>query len=278
VEDATRAAIPATLDIAAKVAAERVHTELTKLLCGLDPAGGLQLLADTGLLDLWTPELRGLIGCLQNRHHKHPVWEHTLGVVAAAPADPGLRWAALLHDTGKPGTRTVDAAGEAHFYGHEALSQQITETILRRLKASKELLKDVGALVRQHGVHPDGGWSDAAYRRFLRRLAEDGLELERWGAFRLADQLGKGFGDATIPGRHALVMARLRGIRDARPPLRAVDLALDGRALMDLAGRPGGPWLGQLQKHLLEAVIEDPAQNSESGLRRLAAAWLEAGG
>jgi tRNA nucleotidyltransferase/poly(A) polymerase len=277
-EDATRAAIPEALAVAAKVAAERVHTELTKLLCGRDPAAGLQLLADTGLLDLWTPELRGLIGCLQNRHHKHPVWEHTLGVVAAAPADPGLRWAALLHDTGKPGTRTVDAAGEAHFYGHEALSQKITETILRRLKASNELLGDVGALVRQHGVHPDGGWSDAACRRFLRRLAEDGLDLERWGEFRLADQIGKGFGDATIPGRHALVMARLRGIRDTRPPLRAADLALDGRALMELAGKPGGPWLGRLQKHLLDAVLEDPGQNTGTALPRLAASWLKAEG
>jgi tRNA nucleotidyltransferase/poly(A) polymerase len=275
---ATLAAIPRCLDVAAKVAAERVQVELTKLLCGADPSTGLQLLADTGLLDLWTPELRPMIGCGQNAWHRFPVWEHSLAVVAAAPADPGLRWAALLHDTGKPGTRTVDAAGEAHFYGHEALSQKITETILRRLKASNELLGDVGALVRQHGVHPDGGWSDAACRRFLRRLAEDGLDLERWGEFRLADQIGKGFGDATIPGRHALVMARLRGIRDTRPPLRAADLALDGRALMELAGKPGGPWLGRLQKHLLDAVLEDPGQNTGTALQRLAAVWLKAEG
>lgn len=276
-DDATRDAIPRCLDVAAKVAAERVQVELTKLLCGAEPAMGLQLLADTGLLDLWTPELRPMLGCGQNAHHRFPVWEHSLAVVAAAPADPGLRWAALLHDIGKPGTRSVSEAGSVHFYGHEGHSLKLAEAILRRLKVSKAHLDDVLALVRHHGIHPDGGWSPAACRRFLRRLDEDGLDLERWGAFRLADQLGKGFGEEPYRGEHEAMMLRLRALRDARPPLRTADLALQGRALMDLAGRPGGPWLGRLQKHLLEAVIEEPALNTEQALQPLAAAWLASG-
>jgi tRNA nucleotidyltransferase/poly(A) polymerase len=275
-EAGTRAAIPRCLDVAAKVAAERVFVEFTKLLGGADPQGGLQLLADTGLLDLWTPELRALIGCGQNRHHRFPVWEHTLAVVAAAPADAGLRWAALLHDTGKPGTRSVTADGEVHFFGHEGLSLELTELILRRLKASNELIAEVLALVRHHGTHPNSAWSQAACRRFLRRLGEDGLDLERWGAFRLADQLGKGFGEEPCRTLHEAVMDRLRAIQAARPPLRTADLALQGRALMDLAGRPGGPWLGRLQKHLLEAVLEAPELNTEPTLGVLAQEWLAA--
>ncbi len=274
-DEATRDAIPRCLDVAAKVAAERVQVELTKLLCGVDSATGLQLLADTGLLDLWTPELRPMIGCGQDARHRYPVWEHSLAVVAAAPADPGLRWAALLHDVGKPGTRSVSEDGEVHFQGHEGHSLALAEAILRRLKVGRAHLEDVLALVRHHGNHPDEAWSPAACRRFLRRLDEDGLDLERWGAFRLADQLGKGFGDEPYRSAHDGLMARLRGIRDARPPLRTADLALQGRALMDLAGRPGGPWLGRLQKHLLEAVLEDPGLNTEAGLRQIAQGWLE---
>ncbi len=276
-EAGTREAIPRCLDVAARVAAERVFVEHTKLLCGADPKGGLQLLADTGLLDLWTPELRALIGCGQNRHHRFPVWEHTLEVVAAAPPDPGLRWAALLHDAGKPGTRSMGADGEVHFFGHEGLSLKLVETLLRRLKASNELIADVLALVRHHGTHPDGAWSSAACRRFLRRLGEDGLGLERWGAFRLADQLGKGFGEEPRRTDHEAVMNRMRAIAASRPPLRAADLALHGRALMDLAERPGGPWLGDLQKHLLEAVLEDPEANAEPALRAIAREWLSRG-
>jgi putative nucleotidyltransferase with HDIG domain len=271
---ATLAAIPRCLDVAAKVAAERVQVELTKLLCGADPSTGLQLLADTGLLDLWTPELRPMIGCGQNAWHRFPVWEHSLAVVAAAPADPGLRWAALLHDVGKPGTRSVGEDGEVHFYGHEGLSLKLAEAILRRLKVSKAHLDDVLALVRHHGIHPDEAWSQAACRRFLRRLDEDGLDLERWGVFRFADQFGKGFAEEPYRGNHEALMLRLRTLRDARPPLRVADLALQGRALMDLANRPGGPWLGRLQKHLLEAVIEDPALNTAEGLQLLVEAWL----
>lgn len=274
-DGATGDTIPRCLDVAAKVAAERVQVELTKLLCGAEPERGLQLLADTGLLDLWTPELRAMVGCGQNAHHRFPVWEHTLAVVAAAPADPGLRWAALLHDAGKPGTRSVAEDGTVHFYGHEGRSLTLTEAILRRLKSSNALVEDVLALVRHHGIHPDGGWSDAACRRFLRRLDEDGLDLERWGAFRLADQVGKGFGQEPCRARHEGLMVRLRSIRAARPPLRTAELALQGRALMELAGRPGGTWLGRLQKHLLEAVLEDPALNTEVGLKGLARGWLD---
>lgn len=273
-DGATGDAIPRCLDVAAKVAAERVQVELTKLLCGAEPERGLQLLAETGLLDLWTPELRAMIGCGQNAHHRFPVWEHTLAVVAAAPADPGLRWAALLHDVGKPDTRSVSGDGSVHFYGHEGHSLRQAEGILRRLKSSNAVIEDVLALVRHHGTHPDGAWSGAACRRFLRRLEEDGLDLERWGAFRLADQLGKGFGEEPYRRDHEAVMARLRALRDARPPLRVADLALQGRALMDLAARPGGAWLGRLQRYLLEAVIDEPQLNTKERLLEVAAKFI----
>ena len=277
VAPATLAAIPARLAVAGKVAPERVQVELTKLLTGAHPHAGLETLRTSGLLGLWLPELAPMDGCAQNRHHRWDVWRHTLEVVRLVPADPALRWAALVHDAGKPACRT-EAEGEVHFYGHEAGSLAIAAAILGRLKAPHALQKEVLALVRHHGVHPEPAWSDAACRRFLRRLAEDGLALERWAAFRLADQRAKGVEDAGREPRHAAVVARLEAMASARPPLSVRELALDGTALMALAGRRGGPWLGVLQVELLEAVLDDPGRNTPEGLTALARASLARSG
>lgn len=270
----TRAAIPRRLEVARKVAVERVFQEMQKLLLGLHARRGMELLAESGLMDLWMPELRPMIGCGQNRHHRFPVWEHTLGVLALAPREPSQRWAALLHDLGKPPTRSVEK-GEVHFYGHEAVSLKLGEAILRRLKAPHDLIARILALVKHHGTYPGPDWGDAACRRFLRHLAEDGLPLAEWGAFRLADMLGKGFGEEPYRTDHAAIMERLQAIQAAKPPLASKDLALDGRALMALAGRPGGPWLGALQKQLLEVVIEDPAKNTVGILKCIASMALK---
>jgi tRNA nucleotidyltransferase/poly(A) polymerase len=274
VEPATLAAMPLRLEVARKVALERVFTELDKLLRGSEPERGLALLADSGLLDLWLPELRPMFGCGQNRHHQYDVWIHTLEVVRQVPADSGLRWAALLHDAGKPGTRCTGPDGEVHFYGHEARSLDLAAGLLERLKASHVLRKEVAALIRHHGTHPTEAWGDAACRRFLGRLAEDSLPLGRWAAFRLADQRGKGLDLDHRSAEHTSLLARLGALAAVAPPLSVRDLALDGAALMKLAGRSGGPWLGELQRQLLEAVIEEPGLNTPEALAELASKRL----
>jgi putative nucleotidyltransferase with HDIG domain len=274
VEAATLAAIPQRLEVARKVSVERVFTELDKLLRGTEPVRGLSLLAASGLLEVWLPELRPMVGCGQNRHHQHDVWTHTLEVVRFVPAEAGLRWAALLHDVGKPGTRKSGPEGDVHFHGHEALSLTLAGSILERLKASHALRDDVLALIRHHGAHPTAEWSDAACRRFLKRLAEDGLGLQRWAAFQLADHRGKGLEVVAREGEHGQMLARLTVLAAAAPPLSVKDLALDGAALMRLAGRPGGPWLGEVQRHLLEAVLEAPELNTVERLAGLAKGQL----
>ena len=269
VEAATLAAIPARLGVARKVSVERVFVELDKLLRGAEPARGLDLLARTGLLDLWLPELRPLIGCGQDRHHASDGWEHTLRVVAAAPAETGLRWAALLLDAGKPGAKAMGPEGEVQVHGQAARPLDLAQGILERLKASHALRKDISALIRHHGAPSSGTWSDGAGRRFLRALAEDGLTLDRWAAFRLAIQRGKGLDPGTGEVEPDALVARLATLAASAPPLSVRDLALDGAALMRLTGRSGGPWLGQLQRALLEAVLEDPALNTPEALGRL---------
>jgi tRNA nucleotidyltransferase (CCA-adding enzyme) len=125
-------------------------------------------------------------------------------------------------------------------------------------------------LIRHHGTHPTADWGDAACRRFLGKLAEDGLTLEHWAAFRLADLRGKGLDLEIRETQHQFLTSRLTVLAAGAPPLSVRDLALDGSALMRLAGRQGGPWLGALQRHLLEAVLDDPGLNTVEALAVLA--------
>jgi putative nucleotidyltransferase with HDIG domain len=286
VEPATLAAIPERLEVARKVSVERAFTELDKLLRGPHPARGLRLLEATGLLDLWLPELRPLVGCRQNRHHRLDVWEHTLlSLEAERTAAPELRWGLLLHDAGKPETRT-SGPDDIHFYGHEAASARIAEAVLTRLRASNALKASAQGLILRHCEHPSADWNDAAYRRLLKRLTEAGVAPEAWALFRLADQYGKGWKACeTLPdGRSGDqwwveverewrgILARLEAVRFTG--LTARELALDGHALLALSGRQAGPWMGQLQAHLLEAVLEEPGLNRAEALKPLAEAWL----
>lgn len=288
-DPATEAAIRPCLGVVAKVAVERVQVELTKLLMGPWAVKGLRLLEATGLLDQWLPELRPMVGCTQNRHHRYDVWDHTLRALACeTTARADLRWGLLLHDLGKPSSTSVDEHGELHHFGHEERSVTMAADLLRRLKCSHALISRVEALIRHHGVHPTEAWTDAACRRFLRRLQEDGLSLADWTAFRLPDQWAKGWGDAEgqqeglpgepfrteVEGACRATHARLQALLDAQPPLAARDLALDGRALMALAGRPGGPWLGELQRYLLELVLENPQSNTAKALATAAQGWF----
>nr|WP_320134044.1 HD domain-containing protein [uncultured Holophaga sp.] len=274
-DPATLAAIPQRLEVARRVAVERVLVELGKLLLGQAAGRGLELLEGAGLMDLWLPELRPLVGLEQGRHHRFDAWGHTRAAVMAAPCEMPLRWAALLHDLGKASTRSVDAAGQTHFHGHEEASLRLAVAVLERLKASRALQDSVAALIRHHGTHPGPEWGDGACRRFLRRLAEDRLPLATWAAFRLADQRAKGWGEeGCLPG-HQAMLARLEALAAARPPLSTKALALDGRALMKLLGRSGGPWLGELQTHLLERLMDSPEGNTPETLGQWALDWVD---
>jgi len=273
IEPSTLAAIPERLEVAQKVSVERVFQEMNKLLCGKDAPTGLRLLERSGLVDLWMPEFRPLVGCAQNRYHDLDAWEHTLAVVAAIPAEPTLRWAALLHDLGKPGSRSLGSDGATHFFNHEALSVRLAGNLLGRLKISRALLEAVLGLVRHHGQRPSAQWGDAACRRLLARLKADRVPLDAWAALRRADIRGRMESLEAMQQEFETELGRIQRLAEARPPLLARDLALNGTELMDCLARPGGPWLGQLQAYLLDRVLENPGLNTPEALAPLARAW-----
>jgi putative nucleotidyltransferase with HDIG domain len=194
--------------------------------------------------------------------------------VKFAPADSAMRWAALLHDVGKPAAKFIDSAGRTKFHGHETLSEKMASQILKRLKASNALYAETLALIRHHGARPDKTWSDAACRRRLHRMTKDGLDWRRWASLQLADQMGKGINTENIPRDHACLIERIERIASGAPPLNVKALAIDGKAIMRLAGRQSGPWIGALQRHLLEIVMDDPKLNTEDELERISKIWL----
>ncbi|MBR7141991.1 MAG: HD domain-containing protein [Clostridia bacterium] len=242
------------------VSAERVLTELNGLLCG--KAAARVMTEYTDVVGVWLPELLAMKGFEQhNPHHRFDVLTHCLKAVEQVPAQPVLRWAALLHDCGKPLTFSVDEAGVGHFYGHEKAGGAAAEAVFTRLKSSKTLRRSVCDLIQWHGrpcpEDPKG------VGRMLNRLGEksffDLMCLKR------ADCLAQG---TDVAARCACIKraeetARELLAKQACFSLR--QLAVDGRDLLAL-GVEEGPGMGALLEALLEQVEKGELPNEKEAL------------
>lgn len=274
-EPATLAAMTSCAAMLRRVSAERVRDELLKMLLAPLPSRGIQLMASCGLLDIVIPELRPAIGCEQNRYHRHDVFTHTMRVVDACRPDAELRFAALLHDVGKPAVRGVgEKTGDFTFYGHEVEGARMADRICDRLRLSNQQRERVVKLVRNHLVVYEDAWTDAAVRRWVKKVGQDCvqdvLEIAR------ADCAGKGL-DASEQLRSLdNLQTRLQALDAQGMALSVRDLAVGGRDLMQQLGLQPGPAIGQLLHALLEAVIEDPSLNTRERLLDRAAAILAA--
>lgn len=245
------------------VAVERIFSELTGLLIG--NAVGSVLRQYPEVIFEIIPELRPTFSFQQhNPHHQYTVWEHTTRAVEAAPKEEGIRLALLLHDIGKPGVFSVDAKGVGHFYGHAAVSAEMAQKVLRRLRAPSALCARVEQMVRYHDLDLPVG--ETALKRRIQRFGEKGyLELLE---VREADMRGKG--TEVSEG-----LAEIQRVRTevaqliARPLcLDRFSLAVNGRDVM-AAGVPAGPMVGRVLAFLLEMVVEGRCENSRAALLEL---------
>ncbi|MGH7681390.1 MAG: CCA tRNA nucleotidyltransferase [Candidatus Eiseniibacteriota bacterium] len=268
VEPETLDAVAGARDAVAKVAAERIRDELTKLLTAPKPSRGLEVLRVTGLLDLVLPELASCVAVPQNRYHAYDVYYHTLHSLDAAPVEkPAVRWAALFHDVGKPPTRAEKDNGDATFYNHEFEGARLAETAMTRLRFGRDTIDRVTHLVRQHMFDYRPEWTDAAVRRFVQKVGVE--NIADLFDLRIADNLGNGL-KTGFPHYLEELRGRIEGVLAARQALTIQDLDVNGEDVMREMGLEPGPRVGEILNWLLEQVLEDPALNERQRLLRRA--------
>ncbi len=261
IEPETFAAIGRNAELARNVSGERIYAELLKLLAARRPSVGLRLMADSGLLAVVAPILDRQRGLGQNKIDGEDLWDHTIRTVDAAPDGDVVRLAALLHDAGKP-----DTLAGGHFHGHEAVGSGIARDFLAGLHATRVLQERVAHLVLHHMFAYEPNWSDAAVRRFIRKVGPSSVgDLL---ALRAADNVGSGLpADA---GNLAELASRVEAQLAASVVLGRGQLAIDGDDLMAELGLPQGPLLGRLLDDLTERVVAEPELNDRAILLDLA--------
>ena len=262
-EETVRAAFE-NRSLLSDVSAERVFSELCRLLCGQNVQ---QVLCRyLGVLSPLLPEAMAMQGFDQrNPHHIYDVLEHTARVVSAVPPDRVLRLAAFFHDMGKPASFFTDADGVGHFYGHDAISADMAERVLTRLKCDTAAKKQVVILVQEHDVQIES--SEKAVKRALNRLGPE--MFFRLLALKRADNLAQAPAYAARQQIIDQLESIARDILAREACFSKKDLALHGEDLL-AAGIPAGPGLGAALDAMLEAVINGDAENEKAALLR----WL----
>ncbi|MFA9431537.1 CCA tRNA nucleotidyltransferase [Egicoccus sp. AB-alg2] len=248
-------------DELATVSAERIRDELVKLMTGIRPRAGIELLVRTGLARHVLPELELLESCQDPMHRHKDVYAHTLAVVENAMASEAdgpdfvLRFAALLHDIGKPDTKQLHRDGTVTFHHHDVVGARMTRQRMRELRFDKDTIRAVSELVRMHlRFHTyKMGWTDAAVRRYVRDAGE---LLERLNALTRADVTTGNQRKAARIQRHVDELeARIVELRD-QEELDALRPPIDGNQIMQHLGIRPGPIVGEAWNFLLEQRLD----------------------
>lgn len=250
------------------VSAERVRDELMKIVACPRAHKGIELMRETGLLQIVLPELLEGYKVGQNKHHKFDVYEHSLKSLEYADKKdfPTLvKLASLLHDIGKPKTKRGQGINST-FYGHEVVGGRMAARIMERLKFSKKEAEKVVSLVRYHLFYYNAGEvTESSVRRLIRNVGTQ--NVEDLLLVRQADRIGSG-----CPKAEPYKLRHLRYIIDkvSQDPISPKMLKLNGNDLMQLLGVAPGPKIGQILDVLLERVIDDPALNDQEILSKMA--------
>nr|WP_198392750.1 CCA tRNA nucleotidyltransferase [Brevibacterium yomogidense] len=267
------------------ISAERVREELVKLVTGKRPRTGIELLVDTGICERVLPEFAALRD-QQDEHNRHKdVYEHSLTVldqaVALEPAyaadgpapftspDFIVRFAALLHDIGKPKTRRFDENGGVTFHHHDVVGAKLTAKRMKALTFDKDTTKKVAKLVELHlrfYGYGDAGWSDSAVRRYV---TDAGDQLTRLHILTRSDVTTRNRRKAQRLARNYDDLERRIAALAEQEKLDAIRPELDGQQIMEILGIPPGPLVGRAYRHLLDIRMEDGVIGPEEAERRL---------
>ena len=273
IEEDTMEAVRALSGTLSKISAERIRTELVKLLLSGHPER-FRTCYETGMTAVFLPEFDRMMETGQNNpHHCYSVGEHALCALRRIRPDQALRLAALLHDVGKPETESMDESGVNHFYGHAAKGAELTRKIMRRLKFDNDTADRVVRLVREHDRKI--GLSPAQMRRTVNCVGED-LFPDLFD-LKEADLLAQS--DYMRDEKREELM-RLRAlyekVKEEGDCLSLKGLAVTGRDLIGIGATPG-PGLGALLQDLLGIVLENPSCNNRETLLEYARIRLDGG-
>lgn len=261
IEDKTWEAIKANASAITKISSERIRDELIKILSAEFPADGIRLLYNAGLLEHILPELVKGAGMTQKgTHHKDDVLTHSIKALEHCKSDNWIvRFATLIHDIGKPAT-FVERNGKATFYNHETAGAHIAKAICDRLHFSKADKDKVYMLVRWHMFSVSEFLTDAAVRRFIRRIGPenttDMIDL------RIADRLGSGSRETSW--RLEDFKKRIIEVQKHIPSV--TDLKVNGKDVMEVLTLSSGPKVGEILAILFEEIMEDPEKNEREYL------------
>lgn len=267
------------------ISAERVRDELVKLVCGPQPRVGVDLLVETGLAEYVLPEVSAL-RLESDEHHRHKdVYQHSLQVLeqAASLEDgpdgpvPGpdfvLRFAALMHDVGKPATRRFEPGGAVSFRHHDMVGSKLTAKRMKTLRFDNDTIKAVARLVELHMRfygYGEAGWSDSAVRRYV---TDAGPLLDRLHKLTRSDVTTRNQRKAErLAFAYDDLEARIAALRK-QESLDAVRPDLDGGQIMAILGLKPGPVVGRAYKFLLEERMEHGPLDQDEAEEKLRKWW-----
>lgn len=264
IEDKTWRAIKKCALLIKKVSAERIREEINKILLSDNP-DYIRKLHECGLLVYIMPALDKCFGEPQkNKYHIYDVGEHIMQTVKHTPPDLVLRWAALMHDVGKPLCSSTDQNGIIHFYGHHHESTAIAVDLMHRLRMDNDTIRDVSVLVENHDVRVEP--SPPVVKRMMARTGE--VLFEKLMLLQTADNMAKDM--QYFPEKKKRIddtYALYKEILAERQPYLVSHLVVNGKDLIRLGYRPGRD-IGDVLKRLIDAVIIDPKLNNREFLIR----------
>ncbi|MBP2214846.1 CCA tRNA nucleotidyltransferase [Arthrobacter sp. CAN_C5] len=267
------------------ISAERVRDELTKLIIGDAPQRGIDLMVETGLADFVLPEVSALRLEIDEHHRHKDVYQHSLTVLeqacrletgAEGPV-PGpdfvLRFAALMHDVGKPATRKFEPSGAVSFRHHDMVGSKLTAKRMKALRFDNDSIKAVSRLVELHMRfygYGEAGWSDSAVRRYVN---DAGGLLERLHRLTRSDVTTRNQRKAErLAFAYDDLEARIAALAE-QEELESIRPDLDGAQIMELLEITPGPVVGRAYRFLLEERMEHGPQSPHEAEMKLRAWW-----